>query len=148
MERIEDCLAFRLGKAYQHVNRLSRQRLAPYDVTPVQFAALMALWERNGQSGAELGERLRLDSATVTGIVDRLQRAAMITREPHPEDRRINRLMLTARGRELEAELTRVMEELNREILAALSPADAPGFLSAVDCLADLDPAADGKETP
>ncbi len=80
MERIEDCVSFLLGKAYQQVNQDAKQRLAPYGVTPVQYALLKVLWERDDQSGAGLGERLQLDSATVTGVLDRLERAGQARR--------------------------------------------------------------------
>jgi DNA-binding MarR family transcriptional regulator len=139
MERIEDCLTFKLGKAYQQINRLARLRLAPYEVTPSQFAVLKALWECDAQSGSELGERLRLDSATITGVVDRMERTQMVFRHPHPDDRRINRVTLTTRGREAEAELTRIMDELNTDILASLASAEASAFLATLSRLADLD---------
>ena len=71
MDQIEDCLSFYLGKAYQRVTQSAKQRLAPYGVTPVQYALLKVLWEHDHQSGAQLGERLQLDSATMTGLLDR-----------------------------------------------------------------------------
>ncbi len=78
MGRIEDCFIFQLGKAYQQVNHEAKRRLAPYGVTPVQYALLDVLWEADGQSGAALGERLRLDGATITGLLDRLAHAGFV----------------------------------------------------------------------
>jgi MarR family transcriptional regulator, organic hydroperoxide resistance regulator len=69
MERIEECISFLLGKAYQQVQQAAKGRLAPHGVTPVQYALLRVIWERDGQTGAELGERLQLDSATITGLL-------------------------------------------------------------------------------
>ncbi|HEY8600570.1 MAG TPA: MarR family transcriptional regulator, partial [Thermomicrobiales bacterium] len=91
MERIEDCFVFLLGKAYQHLNQQTRQRLAPHGVTPAQYGLLELLWERDEQSGAELSERLQLDSATMTGLLDRLERAELVVRRPDGTDRRVNR---------------------------------------------------------
>ena len=125
MERIEDCISFLLGKAYQRVHQAAKRRLAPHGVTPVQYALLRVLWEREGQSGAELGERLQLDSATITGILDRLERAALVERRADPTDRRAQRIFVTARGRALQGPLDREMDDLNVEFLAALAPADA-----------------------
>src|SRR5712664_1534736 len=112
MDQIEDCLSFYLGKAYQRVTQSAKQRLAPYGVTPVQYALLKVLWERDNQSGAELGERLQLDSATMTGLLDRLEHAKLIERQAHATDRRINRVVLTARGRELQAPLDQEMDQM------------------------------------
>src|SRR5579871_6148886 len=98
MKRIEGCISFLLGKAYQVVTQDARQRLVPYGVTPGQYALLKVLWEDDGQSGAALGERLRLDSASVTGLLDRIEKAGLVERRADPQDRRINLVYLTPSG--------------------------------------------------
>ena len=122
MDQIEDCLSFYLGKAYQRVTQSAKQRLAPYGVTPVQYALLKVLWEQDHQSGAELGERLQLDSATMTGLLDRLEQAGLIERKAHATDRRVNRVALTARGRDLQAPLDREMDQMNQDFLGEFPP--------------------------
>lgn len=122
MEHIEDCLSFYLGKAYQRVTSAAKQRLAPYGVTPGQYALLKVLWERDGQSGAEIGERLLLDSATMTGLLDRLEHAGLIERKAHATDRRINQVVLTDRGRDLQGPLDREMESMNQDFLSEFPP--------------------------
>jgi DNA-binding MarR family transcriptional regulator len=124
MERIEECISFLLGKAYQQVQQAAKLRLAPHGVTPVQYALLRVLWERDGQTGAELGERLQLDSATITGMLDRLERAGMIVRRDDPGDRRVNRIFATAQAREIQPALDRAMDEVNVSFLTGLEPAD------------------------
>ena len=121
MDQIEDCLSFFLGKAYQRVTQSARQRLAPYGVTPVQYALLKVLWERDQQSGAELSERLLLDSATMTGLLDRLEHAGLIERRAHVTDRRVNVVALTDRGRTLQEPLDREMDRMNQEFLGQFS---------------------------
>ena len=125
MERIEECISFLLGKAYQQVNQAAKRRLAPFGVTPVQYALLKVLWERDGLTGSELGDRLVLDSATITGILDRLERAGLLERRADATDRRIHRIFVTAQGRGLQATLDREMDALNIAFLAGLAPADA-----------------------
>ena len=122
MDQIEDCLSFYLGKAYQRVTQSAKQRLAPYGVTPVQYALLKVLWEHDQQSGAELGERLLLDSATMTGLLDRLEHAGLIERKAHATDRRVNKVALTARGRDLQAPLDREMDQMNQDFLGEFPP--------------------------
>ncbi|MFL5804594.1 MAG: MarR family winged helix-turn-helix transcriptional regulator [Roseiflexaceae bacterium] len=125
MLRNADCISFLLGKAYQHVNQAAKQRLAPYGVTPVQFALLNVLWAEDGLSGADLGVRLQLDSATITGVIDRLAHIGLVERRPDPVDRRINRVHLTVRGSALQAPLSREIEQFNAEFFGIFSPADA-----------------------
>jgi DNA-binding MarR family transcriptional regulator len=116
MERIEDCISFLLGKAQQRVTRRAKELLAEHDVTPVQFAALCVLWEKNGQTAAEVGARLVIDSATMTGVLDRLERGELIERRADADDRRIYRLYVTKRGAALRAPLNTAMDLLNREV--------------------------------
>ena len=141
MEQIEDCLSFYLGKAYQRVTQSAKQRLAPYGVTPVQYALLKVLWERDDQSGAELGERLLLDSATMTGLLDRLEQGGLIERKAHATDRRVNRVVLTARGRDLQAPLDREMDQMNQDFLGELPPETAKLLRERLTALAGWRPA-------
>lgn len=116
VDRIEDCLTFVTGKAAQAVFRQSREVLAPHGITPVQYAVLQVLWEKDRQTGAEIGARLVLDSATVTGILDRLEKLELVERRADRDDRRINRICLTAKGKKRRAVLQSEMDELNRRI--------------------------------
>jgi DNA-binding MarR family transcriptional regulator len=133
MDRIEDCLSFLIGKAAQQVTRRSRDALAPHGVTPVQYALLKLLWERDEQTGAELGARLVLDSATITGVIDRMQTAGLIERRPDPGgDRRVNRIALTDRGRALQAPLDAAMDAVNAHFVQMLGEPRAQALWSAL----------------
>ena len=120
MDRIESCISFLAGKAAQQISRRARERLAPHDVTPVQYAILRVLAEQDGQSGAELSARLVIDSATITGLIDRLETAGLVERRPDATDRRVNRTRLTARARALQPALDAEMDALNAEVAAEL----------------------------
>jgi DNA-binding MarR family transcriptional regulator len=125
MVRNENCISFLLGKAYQHVNQAAKQRLAAYGVTPVQFALLNVLWAEDGLSGADLGARLQLDSATITGVIDRVAHLGLIERRPDATDRRINRVQLTERGNALKTPLSHEIEVLNQDFFGRFSSDDA-----------------------
>ena len=140
MEALEDCLSFLVGKAQQRVTKASRDALAPFGVTPVQFAILKVLWQGDGLNGAELGARLVLDSATVTGLVDRMEAGGWIERRPDPGgDRRMSRVYLTDKGAALEAPTGAAMDRVNDEFAAALGPA-AEGLWQALRVVAGLPP--------
>ena len=115
MDHVEDCISFIIGKAAQQVTRRARQLLAPHGVTPVQYAVLKALSEADGASGAELGARLVLDSASVTGVADRLETLGLVERRADAEDRRIHRLFLTNSGAALREPMDTAMDRLNAE---------------------------------
>ena len=127
MERIEDCISFLVGKAAQQIAGRARDKLTPYEVTPTRYAVLKVLWEKDGQSAAEVGARLLIDSATITGVIDRLEAAGLLERRRDLGDRRIQRLFLTKKGRALQEPLDRVMDELNDEVREMLGR-QAPGL--------------------
>lgn len=120
MPPIDDCIAFQACKAAQELSRRSRERLSPFGVTVTQYSVLCALWESDGLSGSEIGARLVFDSATVTGLIDRLQGAQLIERRPDGSDRRVNRVFLTPEGRALEGPMTEAMQTLNDEVDTSL----------------------------
>ena len=113
-----DCLHFILGKALQQVKQLSKEKLSSYGITSVQFGVLYFLWKKDGQLGSELGERLQMDSATVTGIIDRLEQGGFIERRLDSSDRRNRFVFLTEKGRLLEEPLSHKMDELDSELLS------------------------------
>ncbi len=124
MDRVEDCISFMIGKVGQQVTRRARELLAPYGVTPVQYAVLKVLADHDGISGADLGTRMLLDSASITGVIDRMESLGLVTRQADPEDRRIQRIHTTEKGRALQAPTDDAMDRLNREALAILGGPD------------------------
>jgi DNA-binding MarR family transcriptional regulator len=137
MENIDDCISFLTAKAAQSVARVSRERLTPHGITPVQYAVLQVLWEKDGRNAAELCTRLAIDSATVTGVLDRLEKLELIQRRPDPTDRRVNRLYLTREARRRRALLQAVMDGVNGEVTRAFG-AHAPQLWESLRRLAAL----------
>lgn len=125
MDRIEDCYGFLLGKAYQKVWQMEKAALSQYGITPVQFVLLHVLWEKDGQKGVELGGRLRLDGATITGVLDRLEKMGLIERRPDLNDRRTNLIFLTPKGKELEKPMNQVTDAVNKEVISMFSEEEA-----------------------
>ncbi|WP_193371370.1 MarR family winged helix-turn-helix transcriptional regulator [Pelagibius marinus] len=115
MDRIENCISFQIGKAAQQISRRAKELLAPYGVTPVQYAILKCLDESAGMSGAELGARIVLDSASITGVIDRLVTLGLVERRPDSNDRRVQRLYLTPKSKAQQLRLDKTMGQLNRE---------------------------------
>jgi MarR family transcriptional regulator, organic hydroperoxide resistance regulator len=140
MHFIDECIAFLTCKAAQQLSRRSRERLSEFGVTVTQYSVLCALWERDGLSGAEIGARLVFDSATVTGLIDRLQGAALIERRADENDRRVNRVFLTAKGRALRGPMTATMQSLNEDVDVSLGEF-APLFRNQLRELARREPA-------
>lgn len=120
MDQIEHCISFLAGKAAQQVTRRARALLAPAGVTPVQYAVLKVVAGTGGLSGAEIGGRLVLDSASITGVVDRLESLGLVRRQADPRDRRVHLVMATERAEALMPALDDAMDHLNAEAAAIL----------------------------
>jgi len=86
------------------------------------FAVLAALDEYGSLSQAELGRRLGLDRNDVSGIVNRLEAADQVRREPDAGDRRRNVISITANGALHFAGLRRIADAVQDELLRGLSP--------------------------
>ncbi|WP_269531366.1 MarR family winged helix-turn-helix transcriptional regulator [Chitinimonas sp. BJYL2] len=101
--RLDAQLCFRLYAASRTVTQCYQPLLAPLGLTYPQYLVMLVLWEEDGLLVKEVGERLRLDSGTLTPLLKRLEQAGHIRRERRAENQREVRLMLTDTGRALQA---------------------------------------------
>ena len=121
MENYQDCIVFLLAKAYQKAHGSFKKRLHAYGLTPIQFLTLAALSEEDGLSAGEIGKRLVLDNATLSGVLDRLADRDWVEKQTDLNDKRLLRIYLTDKAKDLREELLREREQANEEILHTLS---------------------------
>jgi len=119
--KAEECIFFQLSKASQKGARYLAQKVACLNLTPVQAMVMRFLYDKDEITSAELGFRTDLDSATLTGILDRLESAGLAERLPNLDDRRAILVHLTAKGRESGSQVVKFMEEANAEFVRELS---------------------------
>jgi DNA-binding MarR family transcriptional regulator len=115
-----DCILYLLAKAYQKAHACFKRRLHEYGLTPVQSLVVMDMSQAEGLSAKELGKRLLLDNATLSGVLDRLAEGGWITKETADDDRRFLHLHLSDKARELIDSLIKERDEANREIMSGL----------------------------
>jgi len=118
MDNYDDCILFLLSKAHQNVYGKYKKRLQAYGLTPSQHLVIFALFEEEGVSAGELGKRLCLDNATISGTLDRLSDGGWVIKEPSAEDKRSLKLYLTAKTKEHIPLLERETDEANQEALS------------------------------
>ena len=121
MEKFEDCIIFQLAKAYQKAHGLFKKRLLPYGLTPIQHLILEALWLEDGILQKDVGTRLVLDRATLSGVLDRMVAGGWITKGQDPEDKRSLRICLTNKGKDLKPRLSRERNQANEELMGGLN---------------------------
>ncbi len=121
MKAYDDCIVFLLAKAYQKAHAQLKKRLSPYGLTPIQSLILADLWGEDGISASEIGKRLTLDPATLSGVVDRMISGGWIGKISDPEDKRIHRIFLTERSKKLQPEILAERNQANEEVLEQMN---------------------------
>jgi len=135
----KDCLCFQVGKISRKMAKLTRDAVAPYGLTTTQFFLLTALYEEEDISISALAQKVVLDKATLTGLIDRLERDGFVTRQTSPEDRRTVRVRLTPKAEELRETLTNLYHHINRRFLSLLTKEERETFEQVVSKIENAD---------
>jgi DNA-binding MarR family transcriptional regulator len=99
--RVGEFLCFAVYSASHAFNRVYKPLLDELGVTYPQYLAMVLLWEQDDQTVGSLGEKLFLESSTLTPVLKRLEALGHVKRTRDPLDERQVRVRLTERGREL-----------------------------------------------
>lgn len=96
-------LCFAVYAAAHAFNRFYKPLLGPLGLTYPQYLVLLVLWENDGQTVSGIGERLMLDSGTLTPLLKRVEAAGFVTRARSERDERQVLVRLTDAGKALQA---------------------------------------------
>jgi DNA-binding MarR family transcriptional regulator len=107
-------LCFALYSASLAMTKVYKPLLAPLGLTYPQYLVMLALWEDDGQMVSALGDKLALDSGTLTPLLKRLETQGRISRERDAQDERRVIVRLTADGRRLKIEARRIPQEIGQ----------------------------------
>lgn len=99
--KLENQLCFRLYSASKEIVRRYKPHLDPLGLTYTQYLVMMVLWSEERVSVKELGQRLRLESSTLTPLLKKLESAGYVTRKRSKKDERVTLVSLTEEGRDL-----------------------------------------------
>ncbi len=108
MLKLDNQLCFAVYSASLAMTRLYKPVLEKLQLTYPQYLVMLALWEHDGPMVSELGERLSLDSGTLTPLLKRLEANGYVARLRDAADERRVRITLTAAGRKLKARAANV----------------------------------------
>src|ERR1700757_4056287 len=109
-----------------------------FDLTPVQYAALIAIHTHPGIAATRLSAVIAFDRSTLGNVIERLETKALIERKPAPEDKRVKLLYLTKAGSALLREIMPAVEKAQARMLQPLKPADRKTLLALMTQLVDL----------
>jgi DNA-binding MarR family transcriptional regulator len=118
-------LGYLLKHAFLQLEDLHTEHMAPCAVNVRELAVLLLLDDCGPESQQQAAGRLGVDRTTMVGLLDGLERKALLVRQPDPADRRRNVVVLTDAGRRALRDATAASDEAERQLLADLSPPEA-----------------------
>jgi DNA-binding MarR family transcriptional regulator len=121
------------------MSKITRKKLASFGLTTTQFFLLTALYEEDGVAISILAQKVALDKATLTGLLDRLERDDLIERKADPDDRRAIRIFLTQKAESMREKLTELYHQNNGMFLSILTSEERTLFERVVDKIEKAD---------
>ena len=112
--KLENQLCFALYAASRAIIKTYRDKLSPLGLTYPQYLVLTVLWETDGLTLTAIGQRLRLDSGTLTPLVKRLEAGGLVTRDRRSSDEREIEVALTEQGLAMKGAAAGVREHVVR----------------------------------
>lgn len=114
-----------LDRLFSQICRLKHARVhtlyESLGLYPGQPRMLRALWDQEGLTHTELSRQLRVQPATITKMLQRMERAGFVERRQDPDDQRVSRVYLTAAGQAVREDVQQVWRRLEEEAFASFS---------------------------
>lgn len=141
---VDDLLCFSFYAASHAFTRVYKPLLDAVGLTYPQYLVMVALWEKDDQTVGGIGEKLGLESSTLTPLLKRLEALGLVTRSRDPADERVVRVRISAQGEALRAQARTIPECILKA--TGLDLDDAVRLQREVTALRDaLEKAAAGK---
>ena len=132
MAQLDQHVCFLLDVATRRITKFYNRRLRPFGITYNHLFILTCLWEQDNVHVKDLAHQLCLDSSSLTGHLDRMERSALVVRQDDPDDRRAVRVVLTAKGRDLKDQLEPIGQELKATLQRGVPPERIQAFTTAL----------------
>ena len=127
-----------IRRAQQIAVALFMEECAELDLTPVQYAALVAVHEHPGIDATRLSALIAFDRSTLGNVLERLEARKLIQRYASPEDKRVKLLRLSPAGIAMLARASAPVMRAQQRILAPLKPSDRERLIVLLEQLVEL----------
>ena len=121
VRQIQDYIGFQILQIHKAHRQRAELAFNKLGVHTGQEMILLQLWIEEGIPQSQLAACMGVEPPTATKMLQRMERAGLIERRPHPEDARISRVYLTERGRALEQPVLEVWRQLEAQTVGGLS---------------------------
>jgi DNA-binding MarR family transcriptional regulator len=123
-EQPDETLVESFWAVARRLRQLSRQTLAPWEITPSQSRAVSVLQRHGSMRPGELADHLHIVARSATEVVDDLEQRALAERLPDPDDRRATLIRLTGRGEQVATAIRTARDAEAEAFFAGLSRTD------------------------
>ncbi|MHC2624152.1 DNA-binding MarR family transcriptional regulator [Bradyrhizobium huanghuaihaiense] len=138
IDAVYDAPGYLFRRMQQIAVSIFMEECKAFDLTPVQYAALIAIHTHPGIDATRLSAVIAFDRSTLGSVIERLQAKDYIERKPAPEDKRIKLLYLTKSGAAILREIIPAVERAQARMLEPLKPADRKALMGLLVQLVDL----------
>ncbi|OBR62297.1 MarR family transcriptional regulator [Paenibacillus oryzae] len=142
--KLNNQICFSLYSCSREITKLYRPLLQNLGLTYTQYIAMLALWEQDKITVSELGNRLYLDSGTLTPLLKKLEAAGLVTRTRDKKDERSVLIELTGQGSALREQALGIPEQLACQLGA--TPQEGMELLKLMHTLMDRIQAGQSEE--
>ncbi|UQW97782.1 MarR family transcriptional regulator [Rummeliibacillus sp. G93] len=136
---LKECINFLLSVSQNKVFKYFSKLLEEYGVTPAQYGVLNCLWREGQLSPKQIGEMVHLEAPTVSGILDKMQKAGLIERSVDPNNRRNVLVIATQKSNEIREEVEVATNKLNDKVLQDLTQSDTEALKKALEAIIKSD---------
>ncbi|MGR6898370.1 MarR family winged helix-turn-helix transcriptional regulator [Rummeliibacillus sp. TYF-LIM-RU47] len=136
---LKECINFLLSVSQNKVFKYFSKLLEEYGVTPAQYGVLNCLWREGQLSPKQIGEMVHLEAPTVSGILDKMQKAELIERSVDPNNRRNVLVIATEKSNEIREEVEAATDKLNHKVLQDLTESDTEALKKALEAIIKSD---------
>src|SRR3982074_2551746 len=138
MDAVSTAPGYRFRRMQQIAVSIFVEECKAHDLTPVQFAALVAIHTHPGIDATRLSAVIAFDRSTLGNVIERLEAKDFIERKPSREDKRVKLLYLTKSGATLLRDIVPSVDRAQARMLQPLKPADRKTLLALLTQLVDL----------
>jgi DNA-binding MarR family transcriptional regulator len=114
------------------------EECSDFDLTPVQYAALVAIRTHPGIDATRLSAVIAFDRSTLGNVIERLEAKGLIERKPAAQDKRVKLLYLTRQGATMLRDIMPAVDRAQARMLQPLRPADRKTLMALLSQLVDL----------
>src|SRR3954454_5107128 len=127
-----------IRRAQQISSALFAEECGEFDLTSVQYAALVAIRENPDVDATRLSALIAFDRSTIGDVLERLEGKGWIERHPSPTDRRVKLLRLSPTGEDLLRRVEPAVRRVQERLLAPLAPSDQAKIVRLLAHLAEV----------